>query len=101
MAVLTLKPGAFAIINRDWRYIHYADNTEELYDVEADPNEWTNLAGNPAFGATKMRLGKSAPRTFAEPGPLVNGRWHLVLEGERFRWDANRKPTAKPRRKAK
>lgn len=27
-----------------WRYIRYADGTEELYDHQNDPNEWTNLA---------------------------------------------------------
>lgn len=81
-------PGAYAIINRNWRYIHYADDTEELYDVRSDPNEWTNLAGNPEFDTTKYRLRKSAPKTFAEPGPLLNQRRNLVLEGERFHWDA-------------
>ena len=30
-----------------WRYIRYHDGTEELYDHEADPNEWTNLAAEP------------------------------------------------------
>ena len=26
-----------------WRYIRYKDGTEELYDRDADPMEWTNL----------------------------------------------------------
>jgi arylsulfatase A-like enzyme len=30
-----------------WRYIRYHDGTEELYDHDADPNEWTNLAAVP------------------------------------------------------
>ncbi len=29
-----------------WRYIHYADGSEELYDLKNDPNEWINLAGS-------------------------------------------------------
>jgi len=28
-----------------WRYIRYADGSEELYDHDADPHEWHNLAG--------------------------------------------------------
>ena len=30
-----------------WRYIRYHDGTEELYDHETDPYEWTNLAVEP------------------------------------------------------
>ncbi len=26
-----------------WRYIRYSDRTEELYDRDNDPLEWTNL----------------------------------------------------------
>jgi N-acetylglucosamine-6-sulfatase len=34
-----------------WKYIHYLDRPEsfdELYDLKADPNEWHNLATEPA-----------------------------------------------------
>ena len=27
-----------------WHYIRYADGSEELYDFQSDPNEWTNLS---------------------------------------------------------
>ena len=30
-----------------WRYIRYYDGTEELYDHDVDPYEWTNLAVEP------------------------------------------------------
>jgi arylsulfatase A-like enzyme len=90
-------PGAYAIINKNWRYIRYADNTEELYNVQADPNEWTNQAGRPGFETIKTRLRKSAPQAFAKPGPLLNRRRHLVLEGESFHWDPRRRPPAKRR----
>lgn len=36
-----------------WRYIRYHDGTEELYDHNEDPHEWTNLAVAPV--ANKYR----------------------------------------------
>ena len=33
-----------AIRTERWRYIQYSDGGQELYDHEADPNEWSNLA---------------------------------------------------------
>ena len=35
-----------------WRYVRYNDGQEELYDHDADPHEWTNLADKPESAAT-------------------------------------------------
>ena len=35
-----------AIISERYRYIRYADGSEEFYDHQNDPHEWHNLAGN-------------------------------------------------------
>lgn len=43
-ALMTYLPGNHAVRSNRWRYIQYADGTEELYDLKSDPNEWTNLA---------------------------------------------------------
>lgn len=43
-AMTTHGRGNHAICYKNWRYIRYADGSEELYDHESDPNEWTNLA---------------------------------------------------------
>jgi arylsulfatase A-like enzyme len=45
----TFGPGNHAIRSRDWRYIHYRDGSEELYDHRNDPHEWHNLATNPKW----------------------------------------------------
>jgi arylsulfatase A-like enzyme len=37
----------FSLRTRRWRYILYNDGAEELYDHDADPNEWVNLAARP------------------------------------------------------
>jgi choline-sulfatase len=44
-AIMTYLPGNYAIRTDKWRYIRYADGTEELYNMDNDPNEWKNLAG--------------------------------------------------------
>ena len=44
-----MNPGEYAVMNRDWRYIRYGEDGEELYNLKVDPNEWDNLAGDPAF----------------------------------------------------
>jgi arylsulfatase A-like enzyme len=45
-AIMTMGPGNHAIRSERWRYIRYSDGTEELYDHQTDPWEWTNLAAN-------------------------------------------------------
>jgi len=81
-----MTPGEYAVINRDWRYISYGKDGEELYDVKADPNEWHNLAGDPKHDAVKEKLRKAAPEKFAEPAPKRVVKRDLIIEGETFRW---------------
>ena len=52
-----------AIQTERWRYIRYNDGGEELYGHSKDPNEWTNLAGNPEFAAEIKRLSVHLPKT--------------------------------------
>tara|TARA_Y100001934_G_C12371913_1_gene786845 strand:+ start:776 stop:3580 length:2805 start_codon:yes stop_codon:yes gene_type:complete len=46
-AVMTYGKGNHAVRSERWRYIRYADGSEELYDHSSDENEWTNLADEP------------------------------------------------------
>jgi iduronate 2-sulfatase len=39
----------FALRGDAWTYIHYKDDTEELYDMKKDPKQFTNLAGDPKY----------------------------------------------------
>ncbi|MBN2449706.1 MAG: sulfatase [Lentisphaeria bacterium] len=52
-----------------WRYIRYADGSEELYDHDADDLEWTNLASDPAWAGVKEELARRLPAVNAAPSP--------------------------------
>jgi arylsulfatase A-like enzyme len=77
--------GSYAMINRDWRYIHYHDDSEELYDLNQDINEWDNLAADPAYAAIKAKMKAQAPALFA-PAGTPKKQLKLELKGESFRW---------------
>lgn len=83
-----MKPNEYAIMNQNWRYIRYADGTEELYDVKEDPNEWNNLAENPEYEGVKKKLASSAPETFADP--LKQSNYKLVVAGDGFFWETKK-----------
>ena len=48
-ALMTYMRGNHAVRSDRWRYIRYADGSEELYDHNTDSNEWNNLAGDEQF----------------------------------------------------
>jgi arylsulfatase A-like enzyme len=50
------KDQHIAIRTKHYRYIHYQNGTEELYDHRRDSNEWTNLASNPEYAQIKKQL---------------------------------------------
>jgi len=49
MARTSFGPGNYAIITENFRYIHYNDGSEELYDIINDPHEWQNIVEKPEF----------------------------------------------------
>jgi arylsulfatase A-like enzyme len=60
-----------AVRSERWRYIRYADGSEELYDHESDPLEWKNLADDEQYASVKKELStwlpkKNAPDAAAE-----------------------------------
>lgn len=73
-AITTHNKGNHGIRTEDWRYIHYADGSEELYDMKNDPNEWTNLAGDSNYAAKKAELAKWLPKIDKGPVPGSKSR---------------------------
>ena len=70
-ALVTYLWGNHAVCSERWRYIRYADGSEELYDMKNDPNEWDNLAGRPELAAVKADLAKWLPKADA---PNLSGK---------------------------
>ena len=98
MPIITTSGGgaevSHAARDQRWRYIRYADGSEELYDHDADPHEWENVAAKPEHAEVKKQLAgwmptsfASASRTVAEiaPGQSPDGRTDYVLQaGDRL-----------------
>jgi arylsulfatase A-like enzyme len=70
-ALITHLRGNHAIVTSDWRYIRYADGSEELYNERTDANEWSNVAGKPEHTDLKQRLAKFIPASEAMPVETV------------------------------
>ncbi len=76
-------PGNCGISGRDWRYIHYDNGDEELYNIGKDPYEWTNLATQPEYAAKLAEFRAHVPKKFS---PLIEPRisslpalaWHAA-----------------------
>jgi len=77
VAITTHNRGNHAVRDERYRYIRYADGSEELYDLVADPREWTNRSGDSAMAGVKMRLRGHLPRVDVAAAP---GSQHRVLE---------------------
>jgi choline-sulfatase len=78
-AITTHNQDNHAVRSEQWRYIRYADGSEELYNMKEDPNEWRNLAGEPQFKAVIEEHAKWLPVINRPPAP---GSRHRILTYE-------------------
>ena len=68
-AVTSHNQGNHGVRSERWRYIHYADGSEELYDMINDPNEWKNIVGDPAMKPIIDDHKKWLPKIDLPPAP--------------------------------
>lgn len=79
--------GSVSVSGVKWRLIHYANGDEELYDIEQDPYEWKNLAGDDEFNTKRDELRTFIPKSFAEKkdpsiAALPELKWVRATKGE-------------------
>lgn len=92
-AICTHNAGNHSACDQRWRYIVYADGSEELYDRSTDPNEFDNLldgdANDPELAAVVDRLRKWLPE---QDRPLAPGSAHRILEkrSDGFYWEGKK-----------
>ncbi|MCI0463793.1 MAG: sulfatase [Gemmataceae bacterium] len=75
-AITSHNRGNHAVRSERWRYLRYADGSEELYDMHNDPREWTNLTGNPNYTQVLAEHRRWLPKIDVPPAP---GSAHRVL----------------------
>jgi len=53
---LSLNRGHYGLRTADWAYLRYKDGSTELYDMQSDPHQFTNLATKPDHAKTRAGL---------------------------------------------
>ena len=84
-AITTHNHDNHGVRSEKYRYIVYADGSEELYDMKSDPNEWKNLANDPQYAAIKAGHRRFLPRVNAKPAPGSKHRI-LIFEDGKVNW---------------
>ncbi len=87
-AITTANQNNHSVVTENYRYIQYADGSQELYNILEDPYEWKNLAADPAYKKTiddmKIWLPKVnlplAPGSSSRTLEWKNGQW--IWEGQ-------------------
>ena len=105
-AITTHNRGSHSVRSERWRYIRYADGTEELYDHRDDPHEWKNLANDSRLLEVKREHARWLPAHEATPAPgsatrFLNrdeGIWYWerqpIVPGEGFKKRVDTKKSA-------
>ncbi len=79
-ALTTYHRDNHSLRSEQWRYIRYADGSEELYNHDNDPSEWTNVAADPNYAAIKTEFARFLPAVNAPELPRME--WGAQAEAE-------------------
>lgn len=85
-AITTHNAGNHGVRSEKWRYVVYADGSEELYDMENDPQEYENLAGDPQYAEVIAEHKRFVPSGDLPPAPGSRARV-LTYDGGQVVWE--------------
>lgn len=85
-AITTHNHDNHGIRTDNWRFIQYADGSEELYDLKKDPDEFNNLVNDSTYISALGDLRAMLPKANLKP---VEGSRHriLIYENGEANWE--------------
>jgi choline-sulfatase len=86
-----VRAPCFMVREGSWKYVYVHGHGEQLFDLESDPGEWTNLVGEHDTTALRARiLERFDPDTIARAGEASVRRRELIARAMAMtgtRWD--------------
>ena len=87
-AITTHNHDNHSVRSQDWRYIRYADGSEELYNMRKDPNEWKNVIEDQSLASIIASHKNFLPSTNLKPVPGSKNRILLYdVDTGRVNWE--------------
>ncbi len=84
-AVSTFGRDNHCLRTKEWKYIRYKDGSKELYNMVADPWEYTNLADNILFSDLMFDLEKEMIKILNQ-NPVFKGLGHPLNKNSYKKW---------------
>ena len=81
-AITTYGRNNHAVVSNAYRYIHYEDGSEELYNRNTDPNEWDNIASELENLEIKSALAKFLPTRNEYWSPAVKNGANAYFDNQ-------------------